>query len=422
MTITPRHIESEVRDILASSRAGAILGPRQAGKSTLALELQRDGLVPHYYSLDEETTRRVARADPDGFVADIEKPAVIDEAQRAPDLLLAIKQVVDRSDARGQFLITGSANLLASRAVADALPGRVEYVNLWPLSQGEIEGRRETFIDDLLAGEPPRVDGAPAGRAVSAERVVRGGFPDAYLRTDRQRGRYFDSYVRALVSRDLEAVGSIRVHPESLARLLKLLAARSGSLASFRRLGSELELDDKTVKAHTAMLEELFLVQRLRPWSRNLGARHVKTPKLFVTDSGLMSSLLGADVKRFSAVDQGDLAGKLLETFVAMELVKQQTWATARTELFFYRDARQREVDIVIESTTGDVAGIEVKTSASVGRSDSAGLRFLRDQLGARFRAGIVLYTGSNTLELEERIWAVPLRGLWMGDHERAFG
>ncbi len=415
MKFIPRHIESEIRDILSSSRAGAILGPRQAGKSTLARELQRTGVVPHYYSLDEEATRSVATSDPDGFVADIDTPAVIDEVQRAPDLLLAIKRAVDTSDARGQFLITGSADVLTSRAVADALPGRVEYVNLWPLSQGEIERREETFVDRLFTGDPPRLSGEPQGRTAHAERVVRGGFPDARRRTDRQRGRYFDSYLQAIFSRDLAAVGSVRVGPETLAQLLRLLAARSGNLISFRRLAGELELDDKTVKAHTTMLEELFLVRRLRPWSRNIGSRHIKTPKLFIADTGLISALLGIDARRYSAIDQGELAGMLLETFVVMELVKQQTWASSRTELYFYRDVRQREVDIVIESVTGDIAGVEVKAAASVGRSDSAGLRFLRDKLGARFSAGVVLYAGSNTLEIEERIWAVPLAGLWTG-------
>jgi predicted AAA+ superfamily ATPase len=389
------------------------LGPRQAGKSTLALALQGEGIVPNYYNLDEEAIRKVARLDPDGFVADIEKPAVIDEVQRAPDLLLAIKRAIDASDARGQFLLTGSANVLTARAVADALPGRVEYVNLWPLSQGEIEGHEEHFIDQILAGRPPRLSGEPSGRSANADRIVRGGFPDARLRTDRQRGRYFESCVQAAIGRDLAAVGRVRVSPETLAQLLRLLAARSGSLASSNRLASELELDGKTVKAHTAMLEQLFLVHRLRPWSRNIGSRHVKTPKLFVSDTGLLAALIGVDAQRYSAVDQGELAGTLLETFVTMEFVKQRTWASSRTELFFYRDAQQREVDIVVESVAGDVAGVEVKTSASVGRSDSAGLRFLRDKLGTRFRAGVILYSGANTLELDDRIWAVPLAGLW---------
>ncbi len=413
MALIPRHIEPEVRDILASSRAAAVLGPRQAGKSTLAGELQRTGVVPHYYNLDDEQTRKAALADPDGFVADLSRPAVIDEVQRAPDLLLAIKQVLDASNARGQFLITGSANVLMSRAVADALPGRVEYVNLWPLSQGEIERRQDVFIDRILAGDPPRLSGEPRGRAAHAARVVRGGFPDAFERTDRQRGRYFESYVRSVVSRDLAAVGSLRVDSAILVRLLGLLAARSGALTAFSRLSGELELDGKTVKAHAGMLEELFLVKRLQPWSRNIGSRHVKTPKLFLTDTGLMSALLGIDEERYSAVDQGELAGTLLETFVTMELVKQRTWATARTDLFFYRDAQQREVDVVIESAAGDVAGVEVKAAASIGRSDSLGLRFLRDKLGTRFTAGIVLYAGANTLQLDDRIWAVPLAGLW---------
>lgn len=413
VALIPRNIEPEVRDILAASRAAAVLGPRQAGKSTLAKKLQRAGVVPYYYSLDDEETRKAALGDPDGFVADIEKPAVIDEVQRAPGLLLAIKQVLDSSGARGQFLITGSANVLASRAVADALPGRVEYVKLWPLSQGEIEGKRDAFIDRVLGADPPRLSGEPKGRAAHAQRVVRGGFPDAFRRTDRQRGRYFDSYVQAVVSRDLASVGRLRVDPELLARLLGLLAARSGALTASSRLAGELEVDGKTVKAHTAMLEGVFLVRRLRPWSRNIGSRHVKTPKLFLTDAGLLSGMLGIDASRYSAVDQGELAGMLLETFVTMELAKQQTWAEARTELFFYRDAQQREVDIVIESAAGDVAGVEVKSTASVGRSDSLGLRFLRDKLGARFKAGVVLYTGSNTLQLDDRVWAVPLAGLW---------
>ena len=269
------------------------------------------------------------------------------------------------------------------------------------------------FIDRVLAADPPRLNDEPKGRAAHAARVVRGGFPDAFQRTDRQRGRYFASYVQGVVSRDLAAVGRLRVEPETLTRLLGLLAARSGALTAFSRLAGELEIDGKTAKAHTAMLEGLFLVKRLRPWSRNIGSRHVKTPKIFLTDTGLMSGMLGIDADRYAAVDQGELAGMLLETFVTMELVKQQTWAATRTELFFYRDAQQREVDIVIESAAGDVAGVEVKAAASVSRPDSLGLRFLRDRLGTRFRMGVVLYTGSHTFELDDRIWAVPLAGLW---------
>lgn len=415
MAPVARNVETEIRDVLTSSRVGAILGPRQAGKSTLAVDLQKGGLLPNYYTLDREPIRAAALEDPDGFMAGIGKPAVIDEIQRAPDLMLAIKVVVDRDNSPGQFLITGSADLRTSRTVADALPGRVIYVNLWPFSQGEIEGRRERLIDQLLAGQPPHLSDEPTGRPAHAERVVRGGFPNAYRQTDRQRSRYFESYVGDVLERDLPIDADIRAGAEKPGQLLRLLAARSGNLASFNTLADQLELDGKTVKAHVALLEELFLVYRLRPWSRNLGTRHVKTPKLLLTDTGMVSALIGVDANRYSAVDQGELAGMLLETFVTMELVKQQTWADARVQLFFYRDKEQREVDVVIESVTGDVAGVEVKAAASVGRDDTRGLRFLRDKLGDRFKAGVVLYTGSTTLPIGERIWAVPLRGLWAG-------
>lgn len=413
MALIARNIEDEVRDILASSRAGAILGARQAGKSTLARQLQEAGIVPHFYTLDDAQTLGSAAADPDGFVADLEKPAVIDEVQRAPGVLLAIKQAVDASDERGQFLITGSANLLASKAVADALPGRVEYVRLWPLSQGEIEGRRERLVDMLLAGEVPRIAGAPVGRRAYGDRIVRGGFPDAWRRSDRQRARFFGSYVQALLQRDLPDVGEVRVDGAKIRRLLRLLAARSGNLAVYSNLADELELDGKTVKAHVSLLEQLFLVHALRPWSRNLGTRHVRAPKLLLADAGLMAALIGADARRFAAIDQGDLAGSMLETFATMELVKQSGWCDAQVELFFYRDAQQREVDVVIESAAGDVAGVEIKAAATVDRHDTRGLRYLRDKLGDRFKAGIVLHTGANTLTLDDRIHAVPLQGLW---------
>jgi uncharacterized protein len=415
MAFVSRTIETEVRDVLAVSRAGAILGPRQVGKSTLAQALIRDGLLNGYCNLDDEALLSLALSDPNGLIADLDMPAVVDEIQRAPGLLLAIKMVVDSSNLRGQFLITGSANLLTSRVVADALPGRVEYVSLWPLSQGEIEGVRDDFIDRLLAGEPPRLRDERIGRKPHAERVVRGGFPDAYGRSYPNRARYFESYVQAILGRDLPSITDVRVEPDKLNQLLRLLAARSGNLASFAGIATRLELDSKTVRAYTALLEELFVVYRLRPWSRNLGSRHVKTPKLFLTDTGLMSALTSADATRYAALDQGELAGMLLETFVVMELVKQRTWSRARADLYFYRDAQLREVDVVIETPAGDVAGVEVKAAASLGRADTRGLRFLRDKLGERFKAGVVLYNGARTLRMGDRIWAVPLRGLWAG-------
>ena len=413
MALIPRGIEPELRDILSVSRAAAITGPRQAGKSTLAKQLQAAGVVPNYFTLDDEATRAAARADPDGFALSLPRPAVIDEVQRAPSLMLAVKQILDEDPTPGQFLLTGSADLLTARVVADALPGRLEYVNLWPLSRAEIEGKRGSVIDTLLDGIPPQVSGAPKGRAASAEIVVAGGFPDALTRTPRQRARYLRSYVRAILARDLPEIGGIRVDPSKLEQVLRLLAARTSGLVNYSALARELALDDKTIKAHAELLTQLFLLYRLRPWSANLGARQVKTPKLLLTDTGLAAALVGVDAARYSAPDQGGVAGGLFETFVVMELIKQATWSATPVEVFFYRDTEKREVDLVIESASGDVAAIEAKSAAVVTASDARGLRLLRDKLGQRFKTGVVVYSGEHTLPIDDRIWALPISGLW---------
>ncbi|HEY4811953.1 MAG TPA: ATP-binding protein [Solirubrobacteraceae bacterium] len=413
MALIARGIEHELLDILSVSRAAAIIGPRQAGKSTLAKQLQAAGVVSNYFSLDDEGLRAAAHADPDGFALSLARPAVIDEIQRAPALMLAIKQILDSDHTPGQFLLTGSADLVTAKVVADALPGRVEYVNLWPLAQAEIMGKRGSIIEVLLAGAPPSISGAPKGRAASAELVLAGGFPDARGRTPRQRARYFRSYVQTILGRDLPEIGEVRIDPAKLDQLLRLLAARTSATVNYAALGRELALDDKTIKAHAELLAKLFMLYRLRPFSTNLGSRQVKTPKLLLSDTGMAAALIGVDAARYCAPDQGSIAGMLFETFVLMEIVKQATWSTTPVELFFYRDTDKREVDLVIESAAGDVVGIETKCAASVTAADASGLRLLRDKLAFRFKAGIVIYSGEHTVALGERIWAMPVSGLW---------
>jgi predicted AAA+ superfamily ATPase len=414
MALITRGVENELRDILGVSRAAAITGPRQAGKSTLARQLQAAGIVPNYYSLDDEALRTAARADPDGFALSLARPAVIDEVQRAPELMLAVKQILDSDRTPGQFLLTGSADLTTAKVVADALPGRVEYVNLWPLSQAEIAGTRASIIDALLAGTPPQVKGAPKGRTASAEVVLAGGFPDARTRAARQRTRYFRSYVQTVLGRDLPEIGEVRIDSSKLEQLLRLLAARTSAMVNYAALSRALGLDDKTAKAHTQLLGQLFLLYRLRPFSTNLGARQVKTPKLLLADTGMAAALVGVDNSRYAAPDQGAIAGMLYETFVLMELVKQATWSATPVELFFYRDTDKREVDLVIESTSGDIVGLEVKSTTSANTSDARGLRLLRQKLGRRFKAGIIVYSGAHTLPIDDRIWAMPISGLWL--------
>jgi predicted AAA+ superfamily ATPase len=408
--LVPRHVRPLLLEALAESRAAALLGARQVGKSTLVRELAGSDFPARVVNLDDELTANAAQADATGFVAEIEGPAVIDEIQRVPALLLAIKQRLDGNQARGQFLLTGSANILTLPTIADALPGRVEYVNLWPFTQGELLGRREDFVDQLFAGAFPHVSGAPIGRAAIAKTLATGGYPEAQTRTARGRSRFFSSYVASILGRDLEDVANVR-NVENVERLLHVVAARSGALASFHGMGGELGLDKNTIAAHTKILEDLFLLRRLPPWHVNLGSRQIKSPKLYVVDSGLLAYLIGANEQRIT--EDGQVAGALLESFVAIELLRQSDWAQEPASLFHYRDNRQREVDVVIERHSGEIAGVEVKAAAIASSADFAGLRYLRDKLGKRFKAGVVLHTGAETHPFGDRLAAVPVSGLW---------
>jgi uncharacterized protein len=405
-----RHLRPAVVEALSEARAVCLLGARQVGKSTLAKEIATHERPAAYLTLDDEGTRRSALEDPTGFVAAIPGPAVIDEIQRAPNLMLAIKSRLDTSNERGQFLLTGSANVITLPTIADALPGRIDYVRLWPFSQGELESSRERFVDDLFAGEPPHIEGAEVGLAAYAQRIVTGGFPDARDRSDASRSRFFASYVASMLGRDVEDVARVR-DTTDIGRLLSVVAARSASLMSARGMGVDLGLDHKTTASHTRVLEDLFLIWRMNPWYTNIGSRQVKTPKLHVADTGLLTHLINADTD--GLVRDASLAGPVLETFVAMELLRQSAWSRHEPSLFHYRDSQQREVDIVLEQRSGEVAGVEVKSAATVKRKDFAGLRHLRDKLGERFKAGVVLYTGERTLPFGDRMAAVPLRGLW---------
>lgn len=405
-----RHVRPAVAEALTEARAVCVLGARQTGKSTLVRAIADREHPAEYLTLDDDATRRSAQEDPTGFIAGVSGPTVIDEVQRAPDLMLAIKERLDTNNERGQFLLAGSANMLTLPTIADALPGRVDYVRLWPFSQGELARRRETFVDRLFTGEALRTDDAEVGRGAYAERIVAGGFPDAQERSPRGRARFFTSYVSTILGRDLQDVATVR-DTDNIERLLRILATRSAALVSSRGISGELGVDHKTVAAHTRILEDLFLVWRLQPWHANLGSRVVKTSKLYMTDTGLLTHLINVNAE--GIVRSTTIAGPIFETFATMELVRQCDWAESHASLFHYRDNQQREVDLVLELGSGEVAGVEIKTAASVQPKDFAGLRYLREKLGERFQAGVVLYTGKRALSFGDRLGAVPLSDIW---------
>jgi len=405
-----RHLRPLVLEALGDTRVVVVLGARQVGKSTLVQDIAVSDRLATMLTLDDQATRAAALSDPTGFVAGLEPPVVIDEVQRAPELLLAIKARVDRHQSAGQFLLTGSANILTAPRIADALTGRAEYLRLAPFSQGELLGVREVFVPALFDGHWPQITTDDVGRRGFAERLVTGGYPAVSGRTAGRRERFFASYIDTIIDQDLSTIADVQ-NRLNVRSLLSALAATSASLMNIDSLARDLGVAPNTVRAHAAWLEALFLTQRVPAWSSNLLSRIVKAPKAYIADSGLLCHLIGADEQRLAS--DGAIAGMVFETFVATELARQITWQDNAPRQYHYRDRDGREVDIVLERRDGSVVGIEVKSAASVSTGDLRGLRHLRDRLGDRFKAGVLLYTGPSTVPFGDRLAAVPLEGLW---------
>jgi uncharacterized protein len=404
-----RHAEVPVADALADTRVVLVTGARQSGKSTL-VGLVAKGRDAQWRNLDTGTTRQAAIADPTGFV-DFDGLMVIDEIQRVPELLLAIKEQVDADPRPGHYLLTGSARVLGLRGLADTLPGRTETIELWPFAQGEIDGTADRFVDVIFEQGEALTHESAITRQEYAERIVRGGFPEAVARTNpRRRERFFDSYLADLVTRDVSQLSEIERTAEMRA-LIRLLAARSGQLLVVNAVSSAAGLPASTVHRYLALLEEVFLIKRVPAWSRNVSSRAVGTPKLAFVDSGIAANLLGADVR--SLLRPGGPFGPLLEGFVLMELARQLTWSRQRAELFHYRTKDKVEVDAVLENRQGHVVGIEVKASSTVAAGDFRGLRHLAERIGSDFIVGLVLYTGTQALPFGPRLRAVPVSALW---------
>lgn len=406
--ILPRRASSAVDDALTDTRVVLVNGARQCGKSTLVAQIGRTRRA-EWRSLDRAGTRQSAAYDPTEFVTTAD-PMVIDEVQRVPELLLAIKETVDADPRPGRFLLTGSAKVMALRDVPDALPGRMETIELWPLSQGEIDGKPDGFVDAAFALGPKLQHTSNENRAGYVERVVRGGFPESVARTGKRRAHFFRSYVADLVNRDVIQLAEIERGPEMHA-LTRLVAARSGQLLVPGALGSELGLPKDTVRRYLRLLEEVFLLKRIPAWSRNLSARAISTPKVAMVDSGIAANLFGMDTVALG--EAGGPLGSLLEGFVLMELARQLTWCEQVVELYHYRTRDKVEVDAILENSRRQVVAIEVKAAATVRGEDFRGLRHLSDRLGDDLIAGFVLYTGTETLPFGPRFRAVPISALW---------
>lgn len=404
----PRQIQPRIAEAMLDTPVVLLAGPRQAGKTTLVRQMAEQGL--RYLTLDDELTRLSARDDPVGMIRSLDR-AVIDEIQRAPQLLLAIKKSVDEDRRPGRFLLTGSANLMALPMVADSLAGRMETLSLLPLSQSEIEGQTANWLDRVFSGRIPK-PGTPAHGSDLVERVLRGGYPEAISRsTSKRRMAWSRQYVDAIIQRDVRDVASIE-KLDQLPRFLRALAQTAGQMCNYARLGAQVGLDGKTAARYIGVFEQMYLLKRIEVWARNRLNRVVKTPKLQFIDSGLLATLL--DLGSTEDVQQDRTRfGNVLETFVFAELLKHTTTADDDYQLMYYRDADKFEIDVVIENAAGHLVGVEVKAAATVKESDLRGLRKLSSLAGHQFKMGVLLYDGDETMPLGDGIWAAPLSTLW---------
>ena len=409
-----RWLTSRVERGLSTSRVVVITGPRQSGKTTLVKHLLASSGT--FRRLDDETTLQAARNDPAGFVRYGPTPRAIDEIQLGGDALVrAVKTVVDDDRSTGQFILDGSADFLTVPGLSESLAGRAAFYELWPFSQGEIEGVRDAFTQRAFT--EPEVFRTLAPSRISTgdylERVCAGGFPEAYPLPESDRADWLDGLIRTVTQRDIAAVTDAR-RTTQLPLLLRLLAARTAGELVTSQVHADSGLGRDTTADYIGFLEMTYLVHRLPCWSSNLTNRVKRTPKIYITDTGLASHLLGVDPARLD-VPEDTRRGPLIETFVVNEIRKQLAWSGVRAEMFHFRDRNGYEVDLILQTPDGRVVAIEVKSAQTVTKRDFKHLAWLRDRLGASFVHGYVVNLSGAPLAFGDRLTAVPLSYVWDG-------
>jgi uncharacterized protein len=405
----PRLLLPRLEEALDDTPVVLIHGPRQCGKTTLAQQIgeRRDYT---YYTFDDANLLAAAKADPIGFVDRLPPKVILDEVQHVPELFSSIKHAVDRNRTPGRFLLTGSANVLLLPKLSDSLAGRMEIVQLRPLSRCEIEETGEGLLADLFQQKWNARPQEKLGDKV-ADLIVTGGFPEPVQRkTERRRSLWHQSYIETLVQRDIRELARIS-NLDAIPRILQLAAAQSAQLLNMSEIAAPLQISRPTVASYFTLLQNIFLLDELPAWHNNKVKRLIKTPKIHVSDTGLAASLLGMTAARLMA--DRNMLGHLLESFVYNELRRQASWADDDIRFFHYRDKDQYEVDIVMEQSGGGIVAVEVKAAATVSEKDFRGLKRLQSIAGKKWKSGVVFFDGELPLQFGDNLFAMPISGLW---------
>ena len=404
-----RNIKSRIEKALKRSPVVLLLGARQVGKTILTESLAEEKNY-RYLTLDDIPTYLAAKNDPVSFIGNIPKPIVIDEVQRVPELFLAIKRNVDSQRSAGDYLLTGSVNPFLMPKVVDALTGRIETLSLLPLSQGEILGIKEEFIDVLFAGKNPVISKKPLSKNSLYEKIITGGFPVLQQINAEDRQVWISEYIKSLVHKDAQDITKIS-DPTDLYAFVYSAAYRASGLVNISDISRNLHIPQATLQRYTSLLEALFMIYFVQPWHMKSEKRFVKSKKMYFIDSGFLSNLL--KIYNIDALKDSSSVGAILENFVVMELLKQLGWSKTNAALYHFRTSSGVEVDIVLEDDAHRIVAIEVKNSSTVSSDDFYGLTYLKDLVKDKFVKGIILYTGESIIPFGDKLLAVPISSLW---------
>ncbi len=404
----PRYSQTQLEAAIKDSPVVLIHGSRQCGKTTLAQTIGIE-LGYHYITFDDDTQVQAAKADPMGYVQGLPENVILDEIQRAPELFTSIKASVDKNRQPGRFILTGSANVLLLPQLADSLAGRMEIIHLRPLSRIEIAHESPQFLTDLFdthfATQLNNARYQRLGESL-ADIICAGGYPAALVRdSEKRRSIWYRDYLQTILQRDIKDIARIQ-NIDLLPRLLTLAAGQTARLFIAADLAAPFSISRPTIIQYLALLEQIFLIEQLQPWHNNRLSRLIKTPKMHLTDTGLVCALLAINSK--TLWQDKNLLGQLLETAIYQEIRKQADWFDDHLELFHYRDKDKVEVDIVIQRGR-QLAGIEIKAAATVTSNDFKGLKKLKESCEEQFVAGVVFYDGENVLPFGDKLFAVPI-------------
>jgi len=409
MPFIQRHIQTRISQALLANSVVFLNGPRQAGKSTLVQHISKESYPADYVTMDSPIQMAAAASAPEAFLTEREGNLIIDEVQLVPELFRALKSVTDNirlsdpDNAKGRFLLTGSANIMALPKLVDPLVGRMGVLTLFPLSGSEVLGGQGDFISRLFEREFK----SDAKTRDLVKIIPRATYPEISEYNEAARSQWFDGYLTTILQRDVRALAEIE-KLSIMPNLLRILAARAGGLINDADIARDAGLNPVTSRNYKTLLRMLFLTFDVPPWYRNIGKRLVKSPKGYLVDTMLLCYLLQYDLGRLET-HRPELFGNIIENFIATELTKLISNTEARLGLYHFRTSDQKEVDFVLEKPSGELAAIEVKSRGQVSSDDFKGLKELQRLTGQDFQCGVVLYRGKDIVPFGERLWAIPM-------------